>query len=86
VLDDVNESTRDVSILLQDMFSDFLTKDFNVVNVLATLGHDVDSVLTGVGGNNNRVIGLGVRGLDITFQQKSDLLIATTELNPCRIS
>jgi len=67
VLDDINESTRDMSVLLQDMFSDFLTEDFNVINVLATLGDDVDSVLAGIGGDNNRVIGLGVRGLDITF-------------------
>lgn len=82
VLDDINKSTRKVSILLQDMFSDLLTKDFNVINILATLGNDVDSVLAGIGGDNNRVIGLGVRGLDITFQQKSDLYAETTKLDP----
>lgn len=48
VLDDVNESTRDVGILLQDVFSDFLGKDFNVIDVGAAFGDDVDSVLTGV--------------------------------------
>lgn len=48
VLDDINESTANVRILLQDVFSDFLGKDFDVVNVSAALGDDVDSVLTGI--------------------------------------
>lgn len=48
VLDDINESTANVSILLQDVFSDFLGKDFDVVNILTALGNDVDGVLTSI--------------------------------------
>jgi hypothetical protein len=48
VLDDVNESTRDVSVLLQDVSGDFLTENFNVIDVFTALGNDVDSVLAGI--------------------------------------
>jgi hypothetical protein len=48
VLDNVDKSTRKMSILLQDVGGDFLTEEFNVINVLATLGHDVDGVLAGI--------------------------------------
>ena len=74
VLDNINKSTRNMGILLQDMFSDLLTKDFNVIDVLTTLSDDITGVLTGISGDNNRVISFGVRCLNITFQQKSDLL------------
>jgi hypothetical protein len=48
VLDDVNVGVGDVGVLLQDVFSDFLSKEFNVVDVLGTLGDHVDSVLAGI--------------------------------------
>lgn len=36
------------------------------------LGLDVDGVLDGVGSNNNAVIGLGVRGVDLALEKAAD--------------
>lgn len=48
VLDDLNVGNVDVLVLLENMLSDLLSKDFNVVNVGTTLGQDVASVLASV--------------------------------------
>jgi hypothetical protein len=37
-----------VSVLLQDVFGDFLTKDFNVIDIGTALGNNVTSVLTSI--------------------------------------
>lgn len=74
VLDDINVSAGDPVVLVEHVGGDLLGKDFNVVDVLAALGKNVDGVLAGVSGNDNRVVSLGVGGLNITFKKKSDLL------------
>lgn len=48
MLDDINEGTGEVVVLLQNVFSNFLTKDFNVIDIFTTLSDNVDSVLTSV--------------------------------------
>jgi hypothetical protein len=48
VLDDVNKGTRDVGILLQNVLSDLLTENFNVINIFTTLGQNVTGVLAGI--------------------------------------
>lgn len=48
VLDDINMDLGDVLVLLQHVLSDLHTKHFNVINVLAALGKNVDSVLASV--------------------------------------
>jgi hypothetical protein len=48
VLDNLNVGNVDVLVLLENMLSDLLTKDFNVVNVGTTLGNDVASVFASV--------------------------------------
>ena len=73
VLDDINMSTGDPVVLVEHVGSDLLSKDFNVVDILAALGKNVDGVLASISGNDNRVISLGVRGFNVTFKKKTNL-------------
>lgn len=48
VLDNFNMGNMDVLVLLENMLSDLLTEDLDVINVGAALGNNVNSVLAGV--------------------------------------
>jgi hypothetical protein len=70
VLDDLDVGNVNVLVLLEDVLSDLLGKEFNVINVGTALGHDVNSVLAGICLREKRNPGkvLNVKKTTLSFQ------------------